>query len=184
MPIAYLISILPPPKSASVAAQVAGGRHLGAFTYAWAAAHAGAIGIHAWRAIVVLGSRAPLALWWLDQVDPILGDVARPSFGFVRVQILVFFFYYIPFHAWALYTLLVPSSTKSAAGRQRLATWATFFAGAYAQAQATSGGAASLKWAGFKPLAWQPVPAAGWAVGFALVLLPALFALRCCRAAA
>lgn len=186
VPIAYLISILTP-KSPGAVSQDAGGRTVGPVgpsTYAWAGAHAAAIGIHSWRAIVVLGSRAPLALWWVSHVDPVLGDVTRPSFGFVRVQILVFFFYYIPFHSWAVYSLLVPSSTKTAAGRQRLATWATFFAGAYAQAQATSGGAACLKWVGFEPLAWQLVPTAGLALSFALVLMPALFALRCCRAAA
>ena len=145
--------------------------------FVWATAHVSAILVHAWRAIVVLGSQAPLALWWLLHVDPILGETARPSHGFVRVQCLVFFFYYIPYHAWALADLLF--------GRQRhrrnRSTWAVIVAGGYAQAQATYMGAAALRWVGFAPLVAYPLPMYGRLLGLGLATFPTMWAVRCCK---
>ena len=143
---------------------------------AWALGHILAVLVHAWRAVVVLGSRAPLALWWIAQVEPILGDSSRPSFGFIRVQCLVFFFYYVPYHAWATHSLLTtkPSDAKR---RQTLATWSMVVAGGYAQAQVCCGSAAFLKWTGFEPLQMVArTPAAGLALNLALAALPAAFA--------
>ena len=38
---------------------------------AWAALHVAAIVLHAWRALIALGSRSASALWWREHVDPV-----------------------------------------------------------------------------------------------------------------
>ena len=181
VPIAYLSALLAAPSTEEpkeagrkATAAAATPKLSTPAAYAWAAAHALAVVVHAWRAVVVMGSRAPLALQWVESVEPVLAQATRPSFGFLRVQCLVFAFYYIPFHAWACYALLMARPAKG----RTLTTWATVFAGGYAQAQATCGGAALLSWTGFEPLAPQSVPAGGWALGLALALLPAAFAVH------
>lgn len=223
VPIAYLASILEDGRELGsakrgVAAKDGVNGRWGDTTavekYFWAAFHFGAICVHALRAAVVLGSQAPLALWWGVHVDPILLMTSRASHGFVRVQCLVFFFYYVPYHAWALYDLLLVSTTNSDATttasrakgvrKSRRATWATIFAGGYLQAQVTFIGAAALRWVGFQPLVSEPpsepppckdwlgscqalasatqlMPHAGWALGVALIVLPAAWAVRCLR---
>ena len=72
---------------------------------------------------------------WIASVEPMLGRTSRPSFGFVRVQLLLNFFYYVPFHGWALSRAAGPPSPT-------LAAWAVVVAGGYAQAQVTGIGAA------------------------------------------
>ena len=151
----------------------------------WACLHAIAVVLHCWRAVVALsstptGPSAPAALWWRQHVDPVLSSTARPSFGFVRVQMLLYAFYYAPFHAWAAYELL--TSTPGAASRA-LVLWSTVVAGGYAQAQATSFGAATLQWSGFGPMDALPQPRGSWTLASALAVLPMAFAASCWRRA-
>lgn len=111
-------------------------------------------------------------------MDPVLADPEQPSYGFVRMQCLSFFYYYVPFHAWAAHRLLFGERTSDAL-ETALADWSTIFAGGYAQAQVTYMGSMAFEWVKYGPLAPNRVPNVGWAVNTALAALPALFAVRC-----
>ena len=63
---------------------------------------------------MALGCQLPAAGWWVAEVEPVLGQTARVSHGFVRLQLLQFFFYFLPFHAWAAWR------TVAAGGPARL----------------------------------------------------------------
>ncbi len=145
----------------------------------WACFHALAIAVHVWRAVVSLGCRSPTAQWWATEIEPILGDASRGSHGFVVVQCLVFFFYYIPFHAWAALLAFRELATGVPQMSRELASIAMLIAGGYAQAQITSIGSAALSWRGFAPLATVPLPLTYWLVAAPLSLLPAAFAASC-----
>ncbi|KAL1522742.1 hypothetical protein AB1Y20_017715 [Prymnesium parvum] len=135
--------------------------------------HVVMIVVHCWRAITVLGGKQMAATQWIDNVEPILGATERPSFGFVRVQLLVYFFYYIPFHAWAL--------VSSRAGISPwFASWATVMAGGYAQAEVTCIGCSLFRWVGFRPLVVQMVPLAYYTLHAPMLLMPLLFLAHCC----
>ena len=88
-----------------------------------------------WKGVPRVAHPALPAPRWIAQVEPALGSTLRPSFGFVRIQLLQYFFYYVPFHAWALWGSAAPPSPT-------LTAWAVVVAGGYAQAQVTCIGAA------------------------------------------
>jgi hypothetical protein len=179
-PIFYLLSLLGTTNSAGKKRADASRQQpfASAERVAWAAAHAAMLIVHAWRAVIVLGSKSEAAGWWTVAVDPVLADVSRPSHGFLRVQCLVFFFYYMPFHAWACHQLLLaPPSALSSSGA--LAAWSAVVAGGYAQAQFTFIGSAAFKWVGFAPLMPASMTSAGGILSVALAMLPFAFAARC-----
>jgi hypothetical protein len=136
--------------------------------------HASAILLHCWRAIVVLGGKEAAVGGWVSLVEPMLAEAShsRPSFGFVRVQLLVYFFYYVPFHTWALARTAAPPSPA-------LTAWAMVIAGGCAQAEATCIGAAATRWVGFQPLELQPLPPPFLALHVPMALMPLAYALRC-----
>ena len=109
----------------------------------------------------------------------VLANESMPSYGFVRVQCLVFAFYYILFHAWAVYQMLIATRSVGAPPSAALTAWAVVVAGGYAQAQATFIGSATYEWTSFAPLEQLALPQAGWALAVALAALPAAFAVRC-----
>ena len=119
--------------------------------------HGSLLFIHAWRAVVALGSHAPNAKWWASVVDKALLDPTALSYGFVRVQCLVYFFYAVPFHSYVCDRLLralasyarppftpPPSSTATVGlstapadiiWTRAMAIGATIIAGGYLQVQ-------------------------------------------------
>jgi len=97
--------------------------------------HVVVILLHIWRAMVVLGCQLPAAGGWVHHVEAHLAmdPVTRSSsFGFIRVQALQFFFYFVPWHAWAASCQL-----RSVGVDRTVAACSMVVFGAYAQAQVT-----------------------------------------------
>jgi len=142
---------------------------------AWATLHAIAVILHVWRGAVALSCQAPLAESWRLTFDPVLADPARPSYGFARLQCLVYFFYYAPFHAWTAYNLVVKKSPLAS-----MSDASIFVAGGYAQAQATYLGCVLFEWVSFGPLAANDgVKTEAVMLGLLLLFFPFAFSLHC-----
>ena len=151
---------------------------------AWGGIHALAIVLHVWRAIVVLGCATPAATQWIQQVEPFLAEPNQGSYGFLRIQLFMYFFYYVPFHFWALIkSLKAFTSFKSSRPSRTMALWATFVAGGYAQGQTSFIVGAAFQWIGFESLipSSMPLPFEFWTMSVSLLTLPALYAIWCWR---
>jgi hypothetical protein len=140
----------------------------------WINFHVVAVTLHIWRAIVVLECNAPAAQQWRHDVEILSSDDdgTSTSFGFLRIQLLQYLFYYVPFHAYCLWKV-TPDRTMT--------LWATFVAGGYLQGQSTFIAGAAFDWVSFGPLVSIAQSNLFWALNIALLILPATFALWCWR---
>lgn len=185
-PILYLSAILPSTHRQPLQRPAGGSKEAGGAkevtVRAWRSAssvdhllvlfHMAALCLHCFRAAVVLGSKSPAALGYGAGVEPALLASTADSFGFLRVQLLEYFFYYVPFHAWAIACAYLPPTESHTA-------WATVVAGGYMQAQATYVGSAAFQWVDFEPLARLSTPTTFWLVAIGFACLPAAYAARC-----
>eukprot|EP00978_Attheya_sp_CCMP212_P010076 scaffold24204_cov57-Attheya_sp.AAC.1 len=139
----------------------------------WINFHVVAITLHIWRAIVVLECNAPAAQQWRQDVEILSSDDdGSISFGFLRIQLLQYLFYYVPFHAYCLWKV-TPDRTMS--------LWATFMAGGYLQGQSTFLVGAAFDWVGFGPLVSIAQSNMFWVLNVGLLILPGIFAVWCWR---
>jgi hypothetical protein len=139
----------------------------------WINFHILAITLHIWRAIVVLECNAPAAKQWRQDVEILRSDDdGSISFGFLRIQLLQYLFYYVPFHAYCLWKV-TPDRTMS--------LWATFVAGGYLQGQSTFLVGAAFDWVGFGPLVSIAQSNMFWVLNVGLLILPSVFAVWCWR---
>eukprot|EP00658_Telonema_sp_P-2_P066004 TRINITY_DN55120_c0_g1_i2.p1 TRINITY_DN55120_c0_g1~~TRINITY_DN55120_c0_g1_i2.p1 ORF type:complete len:329 (-),score=74.10 TRINITY_DN55120_c0_g1_i2:119-1105(-) len=133
-----------------------------------------AILVHVFRAMAVLGSKARIAVDFAE-LDPLLGWVDDGSHGFIKVQLVQSFFYFIPFHALALSHLIAPNSLVHQVSMSR---WALVFVGAYLQAEVTHIGASGMRWDDFGVfhLRWDQLGPTFWCIHLGLVGGSVLFA--------
>lgn len=147
----------------------------------WFNFHIVAITLHIWRAIVVLECNAPAAQQWRDNVEILKSSdgtatSSSTSFGFLRIQLLQYLFYYVPFHAYCLW-----KNASATRPDRTMALWATFVAGAYLQGQSTFLVGAAFDWVDFGPLVAIPQSNLFWIINVGLLILPAGFAVWCWR---
>ena len=92
-PILYLYAILPSattPSKPSAAPTARSWRTASVADHAFVLFHVFVIGLHCFRSAVVLGSMSPAALGYGQTYEPALLDSSADSFGFLRVQVLIY----------------------------------------------------------------------------------------------
>lgn len=122
------------------------------------------------RGFAVLGCPSDVTLYYIKRVEPYLQEPA----AFPKAQMLVYMYYFVPFYVMGICSLLVP-------GCSAMPDWALVFAGAAAQGQTTHVVTSFHR----RTLAQYHVPGDAYSVFllinvFLLLVIPHLFALRCC----
>mmetsp|Transcript_28768 Transcript_28768/g.79256 ORF Transcript_28768/g.79256 Transcript_28768/m.79256 type:complete len:427 (+) Transcript_28768:65-1345(+) len=135
--------------------------------------HATAVLLHIVRAIAVLGSESPVAILWIDGIEPeLLRQGGNKSSSFILAQVLLYFFYYIPFHVLAAWRPFTGNHQGP------LAAWATVVAGGYAHGQATYIGAAVLRWRDYGDIDVSSHQPLFWVANLAIAMVPVIVAAR------
>ena len=132
--------------------KVAGGERLASAVFF--VFHAAAVVFTVFRTMVSMDSQEPACETYEKLYEPILmtevaddapKTVADTSYGFIKVQMVQYFFYFAPFHAWAAVAEGRTAITGIDARTTALKEWAVVFAGAYTQAMVCYIGTAVLQ---------------------------------------
>ena len=128
--------------------------------------------VNGFRAIVALDCKADITKNYLKDIEPYLAD----DTAFPKMQMLVYFFYFLPYYVYAIYRLIYPTASNG-----MMKDLAFVHAGAAAQAQFSylTTAVHSRTPANYRIPSSPTAQYCFWIINIALFVIPQLFAYRC-----